>query len=246
MDFVVDAVGNYNFTNQTLLTDIAKDTYVTNVREAAVKNPSINDQALLAKLAKSDKEEGSVRIAAANRLNDKSLAQSVFADIIRNDEVIESFADARKEAVEHITDQTLLEKVAKNDDDIDVRIAAAEKINDKAFAQLVYADLAKNFWSIYNSICTKRGLAQYGVGPDGNGGIVRLIVVDKLNDTELSQRIYSDIAKNDDNSNDRKLAVRKFTNQTLLAEIAKSDKDEDVREAAAKRLDIIKKKVPEK
>jgi len=115
------AVGR--LTDQALLARIANNDNVSDVRQAAVKNPTLTDQALLADIAKNDKNTF-VRDAAVEKLTD----QAALAEVAKN----EKEWPARIAAVEKVADPTLLVEIAKNAAATDVRLAAVEMLEDQA------------------------------------------------------------------------------------------------------------------
>ncbi|HEY1205238.1 MAG: hypothetical protein ABSH46_11105 [Bryobacteraceae bacterium] len=80
----VHAVRNPNLTDQALLAHAAKNDENPWVRSSAVER--LTDQVLLVEIAKNGEEGESVRKAAAEKLNDRSLAQEVNAEIAKDRE----------------------------------------------------------------------------------------------------------------------------------------------------------------
>jgi len=109
-------------------------------------------------------------------------------------------------AVEKLTDEVLLARIAKEARCWRARIAAVEKLTD----QNVLADIAEN----------------------ANEYHLRKAAVEKL--TELN--VLADVAKNGTDSYDRKKAVKKLTDQSVLAYVAKNNTNSNVRIVAAKKL----------
>ena len=118
--------------------------------------------------------------------------------------------DVRCKAVEGITDQLKLARIAARDRHWSVRMAAAAKLSDIEGAQAVYLDIAKH-------------------EQDGRG---RLEAVEHLTD----QSALAGIAKKDWDSCVRERAVRRLADQAVLTEIAKTDADHFVRTDAARKL----------
>ena len=119
----------------------------------------------------------------------------------------------RKAAVEKLTDQAVLAKIAKTDSDWRVRTVAFEKLTGaiaKLTDQAVLAEIAKT----------------------GSESLVRKVAVRKL----TAQALLAEIAKTDSESDVRKEAVEKLTDQAVLAKIAKTDSESDVRREAVKNL----------
>ena len=99
------------------------------VRIHAALNPAFTDQQALAKAARFDPSLG-VKVHAASRLDDKALAQRIYA------EVIASRGWGRWlyaiEAARRITDQSLLASIATSDESMDVRREATRQLEDQA------------------------------------------------------------------------------------------------------------------
>ena len=225
-DWRVRKVAVEKLTDQIALADIAKKDQGIDVRLAAVIK--LTDMTVLADIAKNINEYGYVREAALKKLND----QAVLADIYRNDKnadirqaAVKRLSEdhplrqvvlASKEEVEKLSDQALLADIAKNVADWRVREAAVKKLID----QVLLADIAKNdeLWG------------------------VRMAAAEKLIDQTVAQSVYADIAKNDNEWIVREAAVEKLTNQSVLSNIARSDKDSVVRNAAERRLKELRGK----
>ena len=161
----------------------------------------IADQTLLADVAQKA-YSGGIRLAAAKKLTDKALAQTIYADIAEN-----GHWQQIDEAVTLLTDQGLLAEVAKSGTTGRVRLQVAEKLTDKALAQRVFADIAKNGEPIY--------------------GVVERII-DQAMLADVAQKGYVGIV--------RLAAAEKLTDQKLLEKIALTGSDAEVRIAAAARL----------
>jgi hypothetical protein len=138
----------------------------------------------------------------------------------------------RATAVRKLTDQTVLADIAKNDSNWDVREAAVEKLTD----QTVLADIAKNDSDGYIRSAAVKKLTDQTVlahiAKNDSWESVRSAAVKKLTD----QTLLADIAKNDSDSYVRKAAVDKLTDQKALADVAKNTSDWEVRKAAVEKL----------
>jgi hypothetical protein len=152
-------------TDQALVAEVAKNDENIAVRTAAVER--LTNQADLADIAKSEKdkdililvislltdqdalaymtknyEDWKIRFNAALKLTDQALAQEVYSDVIK----YENIGDAkRKQLVEVLTDQKALAYVAKLPSTLSKKIwalreTALGKITDKS----VLSDIAKN------------------------------------------------------------------------------------------------------
>lgn len=120
--------------DQQKITAIAMNAFLdTDVRTAAVNK--ILDQVILEDIAR---KAGiwDVRDAAANTLNDKTLAASINVDLAKNDNDMYM----RAGAVEKLSDQDLLTYIAKNEKESYVRSLAVKKLSD----QTVLLDIIQN------------------------------------------------------------------------------------------------------
>jgi len=115
--------------DQTLIAEIAKSDRSDTMRFAATGR--LQDQGLLAELAKNDNSHD-VRGMAVSRLND----QAVLTEVAQKDKAPE----VRQWAVRKLNDHAVLMEIAKNDGSGWVRLAATEKLNDQA----LLTEIAKN------------------------------------------------------------------------------------------------------
>ena len=185
-----------------------------NPEEAPIEE--ITDQEVLAKIAKFD-EDYSNRLEAVEFLTD----QEALAYVAINDDYSEYICE---KAVDRLNDQVLLADVAKKSWDIFIRIAAAEKLNDKSVVQTLYADVAKNY--IDHNIHFNKS------------GSTRMRAAEKLDNQSIAQEVYADIIKDDElfSWEDTHEAFEKLTDQKLLAEIFESVQDNETRLHALRKI----------
>ena len=119
----------------------------------------------------------------------------------------------RLAAAEKLTDQASLAYVARNANDVKVRLEVAAKLTDRTIAEGVFADIAKTA-----------------------SGWMRLEAATKLTEQALGQSVFAEIAKTDSDEQLRKGAVEKITDQFALADLAKNADDHDVRKSAVEKL----------
>jgi hypothetical protein len=218
------------FTDQALLTDLAKQANFEKIRLAAAE--TITDQALLADLAVNAKPDV-VRKVAVKKITD----QTLIAAIAQKDE--DWFIG---EAVTKIiTDQTLLTDLAMNAESDDVRLAAAEKLSDQTLEQKILVDVAMNrkyFGSqIVEKISDQEPLGRLAVNAESDD--VRLAAAKKLTDQAHAQKLLADLAKEGNSSFNERIrmeAVARITDQTLLANLAMNAASDDARVAAAEKI----------
>lgn len=91
-----------------------------NYKIRRIVTKKLTNQTVLAYITENDKD-GGVRVHAAERLIDKSLAQHIFANIVKDDTISGTW---RKNAFENITDQTALQAIS---DEPYVKILIKEK-----------------------------------------------------------------------------------------------------------------------
>jgi hypothetical protein len=114
--------------------------------------------------------------------------------------------DVRRAATEKLENQELLEKIAVDDPEDDVRRAATKKLENQELLEKI---------AVYDS--------DWGV---------RCAATEKLENQELLEKI----AANDANWAVRRVATEKLENQELLEKIEVDDPDDDVRHAATEKL----------
>ena len=202
-------------TNQKVLADIAKNGPYKEIREEAFRklidlwdpwDPNNDDDDDVCEVFRFNSL--SRRRQAIKNVTD----QTLLAHIVKDGS---STQNMRLIAVAGLVDQILLADIAKNHKDGRTRILAAEGLSDKVFAQEILADIAKS----------------------DEDGDARLHAAGKLSDKVFAQEIFAAIAKSHDYwIISRLVAIRSLVDQTLLADIAKSDEDGDARLAAAEGL----------
>lgn len=244
-------------TDQNKLVRIATEAPHFMARKAAiVKLDEKKYQALFANIAKYD-INWRVCLAAANKLmvqefladvvkkaKDNSVRrvilnkldkqhQELFAQIAKND----GDKSVRTIATDRLSDQMLLADIAKNAKDTDIRQAAIEKMNE--WHQILYIEIVRDLRA--NDSLREAAMKKLTnqdlileIAKNVKYGL-RHIAVEKLNELQ-HQTLFADIAKNDKNENVRKAAIKKLTDQTLLADLAKNDESADIRMAAIENL----------
>ena len=237
-DYNVRARAVEKITKPSLLVKIAKSDGKDDIPQKAVAK--ITDQIALAEIAQKAKSM-LARLAAADKLEKRELAQPVYVEAARNSEyhflaqdTIKKITDAqlaesinveiasnvkfpcdcRKDAADRSADQSLLAEIAKNDNHTQVRVAAVEKLD----AQTLPVEIAKNKQDAGVQKCAK----------------------DKLAPSVLAatdQATLAEVAKTHEKSSARSSAASQLTDQVLLAKIARTDKNYEVRAAAVANLD---------
>ena len=135
-------------------------------------------------------------------------------------------------AVQKLADQALLAKIAVQDQDSEVRLAAVEKLTDQAvLVKIAVEDKESDVRrTAVEKLTDQAVLAKIAV--EDKGIFVRRAAVEKL----TGQAVLAKIAVQDQDSEVRLAAVEKLTDQTLLTKIAVEDKNSIVRSAAVEKL----------
>jgi hypothetical protein len=116
-----------SLTDEKLIADVAKNADVVEIRELALKK--VTDQSAIADIAKNDKEMD-MRYYAAEMLADRSLAEKVYAGIVKDGQYSTKDSVFMEWAFKGLTDQTLLADVAENARTTTFSKWAAEKLTD--------------------------------------------------------------------------------------------------------------------
>ena len=173
--------------------------------------------------------------------------------------------NVRRNAIWELTDQKIIEDIAKNDEDEYVRRKAVAKLATLTNQEDVFIDIAKNDedWGVrYEAVeqiknedalidiakndeyDTVRGKATKGIS---NSKVLEDIVKNDSSSsvrwdilkTTSNQEIIKYIAKNDESEYNREIAVGKLQDISILEDIAKNDENEEVRERASKKLEKL-------
>lgn len=178
-------------------------------REEAVKK--INDESVLAEIAKEDKSDVICGIAI-----DKITNGSILADIVEH--APKEKMNVRKKAVEKINDKLILKNIIIN---LDKRIGLAKSFPTK--------DLHKEICLIALDKIDEESLL---IDIVKNTKYITDKVVEKINDENFLEYV----AKNNSSSFNRKIAVKKISSESVLAYVAKNDQDNDTAREAIKKI----------
>jgi hypothetical protein len=132
-------------TGQDMLVGITKDdSYPLRVRIAAAE--TITYQDLLANIVEDGNYPPEIRVAAAMKLDDQGKVQLLYADFIRTNAYppyvdYQALSPSPLKIMEKLTDQRLLEHVAKTATSSKISLLAAERLTDTRLQQTIYADM---------------------------------------------------------------------------------------------------------
>ena len=200
------AVVDPDLRDEEVLAQVARQEEAWGTRLAALLRLR-DDQELMAEIAKTDRD-GRVSRRAALLVKDVALAE----DVARN----AWHPNAREAAIFHegLDNQELLARLATNDVEVRVRLAAAAKAVDQELAQQVFEEIAAT-----------------GQGVEQSRAILAL----------TDQAVLTGIALSGEHAASRGRAVGRLEDRQVLAKIAKEDEDEAVRKRARERLQELDK-----
>ena len=247
-------------TDQTVLAKIAVDGFDSD--DGAFAASKLTDETMLAKVVLEAPDDSKVCRIAVWRLVDTTAIKKINDPVLLTkvqkvlSEIAVDEAWWSREAVERITDETMLVKVAVSDSD--ARIDAVEKLTEQAAlatvslgasdpyvcdiavkklteqAALVTVSLGASDPHIryiaVEKLTEQAALATVSIGDSDPH--IRYIAVEKL----TNQTVLAKIAVEDTLPKTRLIAVEKLTNQTVLAKIAVEDTDRRIRAVAAKKI----------
>jgi hypothetical protein len=214
--------------NQIILTEYAQNGSDFWVRHAAVYK--LIDPAIIAEIAKNEKENVLIRETAVKKLED----QTLLAELARND----PDGAVRREATYKLKDQELITEIAMNDASSYVRVAAAATLEDKMLL-VKFATTGEDvqFRALAISrISDQQLLAKIAMNDVSER--VREQAARGLHDQAL---LVDVVKKTNHNDPARYWAIRRLTDQTL-ADIAQ-DKDvgDELRKAVETRVNELKR-----
>jgi alkylhydroperoxidase family enzyme len=174
---------------------------------------NLTDQTKLAKIAMSNKEPLSVKLAASKKLNDQALLTKVATE--------NEHWEVREAVVSKLNDQILLTKVATEDEHWEVRKAAVLKLTDQAVLTKVATE--DEHWEVRKAAVPK--LTDQAiltkVATEDEHREVRRMAVPKLTD----QAVLTKVATEDEQGSVRQAALLRVTNQAVLTKAFEQDQD---------------------
>ncbi len=229
-------------TDDAKLAQAAKEAVSWQVSKAAMEK--ICNQKLIADVVKHAKNKWSIlgvherdkalnmlAIATSNMLNRLPYELPIF----------EEKYDVRMDAINRIHDQAVLCDIASDKElQLYIRLAAAAKLEDEYIVQDVYADAARHGWDtgvkFFDKITRQDILAD--IARNAKDPLVRLEMAKRLEDENIAQEVYADIALHASKLN-RLSAIERLTNKAVLLEISKNTKDEYLCDKAYERLNTL-------
>jgi hypothetical protein len=214
----------FKIEDESVLAELARETrdyWSHYVREAAVKR--LGDQQLLAEIAKGDTDLN-VRAAAIGKLTD----QSLLGEIAKNDK-------AWHAAISRLTDQRVLAEVACTSA-TEPALEALAKIetDQRKFTYILRnAGNASVRCHVIGRTLDQQVLAE--AARCDNSDLVRLAAAMKLDDLQLAQTIYAEIARRSC-PRERDNAIAQITDETILWDLITDIPNRDGQLAAIARL----------
>ena len=240
--------------DQMTLAKVARTAPADRTRAAAIER--LTDQQVLLELASSGIPMR-LRLAAVKRLSDESAAQPILKWLAIGDcvDAVECITDDQdladiaisswyqpvtRAAVARIVQQDALVRVARQAEDSKIRVEAAGRLASPKIAQEILTEVACGDGdadvrlSAVGMLTSQRALES--VAKQTRSG-VRLAAVERLKDVELAQSFFADEALHGQTANERERAVRALVDPTLLALIARNEKESNqIRTVAIDRL----------
>ena len=196
--------------NPNVLVQIVQNDHFDMVVDAALEQ--LSDAKSLAILVISGRS-GRVQSAALKKITDQELLRDIVIILSADPEKISDPCGIRAEALEKITDQNALAQIARTAMHDRVKFEAACKLTDNALAQGIFLSLTRS-----------------------ESVQLRFDAAEKLSDEKAEQRVYFDILTNRSKSDGKERALKRLSDQTLLAEAAKILADPKVRLKIAEKL----------
>jgi hypothetical protein len=216
------------------------------VRLDSVRN--LTDESALAYVARNDSATY-VRLEAAEKLSDQTKVQSIYVEIANS-----TFDPLgyRVRAIMGITDQNVLFRIAKQDVVPGLSLAAADQMSDPSLAQVIYSHIVSTKWKIIDpeaiqsaidKLTDQAILAELALSKLSE--YIRLRAAERLVDAKLKQSVYSNVVKTarkgiiniiSEGGVDVIPLLRKITDQSYLADIARNASNDELRLEAAKML----------
>ena len=213
-------------TNSKFLEYIAINADGKYCRQAAVNNPNLTNERILAKVTKNDKSYY-VSLNAMRKINNQKILMKVFQSI--------KDSGIQKETLKRITDEKFLYNIALNHKDYDMRIVAAKNIKDTEKLTVILENEPNKFVTkklikeINNQEVLKNIIFNSNYNIDA-----KITAINNITDEKIL--IY--IAKSSINKNIRASAISNpnLKDEEILIDFLKYDHSSEVRFSALKKI----------
>ena len=221
-------------TDQTVLAKIAVDGFDSD--DGAFAASKLTDETMLAKVVLEAPDDSKVCRIAVWRLVDTTAIKKINDPVLLTkvqkvlSEIAVDEAWWSREAVERITDETMLVKVAVSDSD--ARIDAVEKLTEQAALATVSLGASDPYVCdiAVKKLTEQAALVTVSLG--ASDPHIRYIAVEKL----TNQTVLAKIAVEDTDRRIRAVAAKKINDEAMLARIAVGAPDRNVRWDAAEKI----------
>jgi tetratricopeptide (TPR) repeat protein len=213
-------------TSPATLARVAKADADASIRRVAVE--MLSDQGVLGEVAKADADE-QVRALALSRVTEAA----VLADIVQNGRP----GEARMAALARLTEPALLGEVAKKNDDVELRKSATLRVTDTALlADIATKDPAVSVRQVAIPRVTDATVLAEVVKKETDPSI-REFAISRVDVSQVTDElVLAEVAKRHHGPASRKAAAARITGSQLLMEIADGAEDKDLRELALRRV----------
>ncbi|WP_334319158.1 hypothetical protein, partial [Termitidicoccus mucosus] len=221
-------------TDQTVLLGIVQN---TTPRQAAIRKVAaerLTDQTALAAIAQNTTEDFTIRRVAIGKLTDQTILTAIAQDAAGDSAL-------RKAAVGRLTDQAMLATIVKDaKNDFEIREQAVQVLTDQGtLAEIVMAGSGSSpdneehtlVLRAVESMTDQARLAAFA--EDDKLFLIRDTIVGKLTDQKLLEKFATDASEM---QSVRYAAVQNLIDTRVLAGIAKTDEDGEVRKLALSKL----------
>lgn len=230
----VRAAAVRNLTDQAALLQLATEARESHIRKAAVNN--LADQAALAKIAAED-EEPLIREAAVNNLDDQALLAGIVMATVFMEAKDSITSKAAQMAVEKLTGQAVLAKIAIEHKNYFVAITATARLTDEML--LVKVALSPNDQigeRAVRKLTNQALLAKVAIESVNHRNIREQAVMQLTDPAQLARVAIETRDIKDFGAGIGEQAASKLTSQALLARVALETEDAKARKAAMEKL----------
>ena len=222
------ALRNPNLADEQLLAEIALNDADSICRSEAVHNPNLKDENILTEIAIKEREK-KISCFAFKKISDMALIEEISLNA--------SSSFVRYNAAKKVSDEEVLVKIALEDKDAKIRFEAIEKIDDQdALVSIAYHDRCIDNRCLAVEKITD-GTVLLDIVCNALNSRMRTVAIENENFPEKSH--INDLALNAKDWTIRISAVKSIDDVGLLAEIAQNDPMFVVRNQAQKRSESL-------